>query len=355
MRERLGAFCIASCLLWGCGAPASTGADAAASSQGDALVTTNGRHENGRHENGRHENGRHENGRHENGRHENGRHENGRHENGRHENGTSLGETVVSVDLSPAVVAGRGLVLDASLQGSTLVGHAGQTALSGADFVGASFVATLGSGLPTLVRITGHGYADAPNADLDLYNVEWLAPGGHWRAMCIDDDDAPEPATALYGYWDYTEGTATGGAKTESTHKITFACQSGAIYKCIDWGYRPWESANGTSLSAYHQACTRMTRADYCGDGVSHTVDGAWIGIYDNAGIQLDDASWQFEAQWNEDGATCIAPGGVAHPHRIGCYNQKVSTACVANDPSAMLSSETPDGAREDFPTEPSP
>ena len=35
------------------------------------------------------------------------------------------------------------------------------------------------------------------------------------------------------------------------------------------------------SLASYHQACTRMARADYCGDGTSHTQDGTWIEYYD--------------------------------------------------------------------------
>jgi len=46
-------------------------------------------------------------------------------------------------------------------------------------------------------------------------------------------------------------------------------------------GYKPWKVVNGQSLWAYHQACTRMMRADYCGDGRPHTREGTPIYIDD--------------------------------------------------------------------------
>ena len=53
----------------------------------------------------------------------------------------------------------------------------------------------------------------------------------------------------------------------------------GAIAKCVLWGYRPWATYNGTPLAQYHQACTRMVRADYCGTGTSYTVTGNRISV----------------------------------------------------------------------------
>ena len=53
-----------------------------------------------------------------------------------------------------------------------------------------------------------------------------------------------------------------------------------------------------------------MARADYCGDGASHTLDGTWIDIYDGLGIQkktLDDDGMMFEASWSVNGATCVS------------------------------------------------
>jgi hypothetical protein len=91
---------------------------------------------------------------------------------------------------------------------------------------------------------------------------------------------------------------------------ITFACTSGAIGKCIRFGYKPWKTHQGTSLQPYHAACVRMVRADYCGDGRPHTVDGTWIDIWDGLGIQRrderDDHPEVFEAAWSPAGAAYL-------------------------------------------------
>ncbi len=65
----------------------------------------------------------------------------------------------------------------------------------------------------------------------------------------------------------------------------------------------------GVSLADYHQACTRMARADYCGNGISHTQDGTEIDLYDRLGIQqlTKDSGMVFEAAWGKDGAVFIA------------------------------------------------
>lgn len=85
-------------------------------------------------------------------------------------------------------------------------------------------------------------------------------------------------------------------------------CTSGANGKCARLGYRPWkQSPNGRSLREFHQACVRMIRADYCGDGTSHTRDGTLINVYDKLRIQEPDPSLiDFEAAWGPDGAVCV-------------------------------------------------
>jgi hypothetical protein len=107
------------------------------------------------------------------------------------------------------------------------------------------------------------------------------------------------------GVWDGTAARhdrLTVGA-TELT--TSFSCRTGAIAKCVAWGYAPWKV--GTDL---HQACTRMVRADYCGTGVSYTKDGTLIDVYDTKGVQLPtlgDASLAFEAGWGPGGAVCAS------------------------------------------------
>ncbi len=90
-----------------------------------------------------------------------------------------------------------------------------------------------------------------------------------------------------------------------------FACTSGVIAKCIRWGYRPWKTVNGQPLADYHQACTRMARADYCGDGVSHTENGTLIDMFDHLQIQKRTpfdlkSPMLFDGAWTPNGAYCI-------------------------------------------------
>lgn len=89
-------------------------------------------------------------------------------------------------------------------------------------------------------------------------------------------------------------------------------CSSGAQGKCVRFGYRPWETAaDGRSMRDYFNACVRMVRADYCGDGRGWTRDGMPIDLWDNGGIQKDDVNTNpmltFEAGWSPHGAVCVA------------------------------------------------
>ena len=129
-------------------------------------------------------------------------------------------------------------------------------------------------------------------------------------------------------------------------------CTSGAIGKCIRWGYRPWdESEGGPPLHALHRACVRMTRADYGGDGRTHTRDGTKIGIHDRFAIRHlhRDPRMAFEAAWGVDGAICVAHPRVANEASIAQlgarYPQLASrlgaAACsfeqALRDPAALL------------------
>jgi hypothetical protein len=89
-------------------------------------------------------------------------------------------------------------------------------------------------------------------------------------------------------------------------------CTSGAQGKCVRFGYHPWQIApNGGPMRDYFNACVRLLRADYCGDGRGWTRDGTLVDIWDDYGIQtLDgggDPAFSFEAGWRADGAVCAA------------------------------------------------
>jgi hypothetical protein len=99
------------------------------------------------------------------------------------------------------------------------------------------------------------------------------------------------------GGWDDT------GAHSLVADELTYACMDGVIAKCVGWGYAPWQV--GAEL---HQTCTRLARADYCGDGRPWTMDGTMIDVYDVLGVQnpVHDPELSFEAAWGEDGAICV-------------------------------------------------
>ena len=95
--------------------------------------------------------------------------------------------------------------------------------------------------------------------------------------------------------------------RTETTAPEVFdlVCSGGARAKCVRFGYRPWIAED----AAAYNACVRMVRADYCGDGAGTTRDGISIDLYDDRGIQKAEnlPAHAFEAGWTEGGAVCVA------------------------------------------------
>ena len=133
-----------------------------------------------------------------------------------------------------------------------------------------------------------------------LYTVLYQpTPHLPWQNLCAPDAEGVAKALPLTGQWD---------AKGNYTPQgITLACTNGALAKCVRWGYKPWKTDQDIPWRDLHQACTRMVRADYCGDGVSHTQQGVNIDIYDDFGIQrrtpqsgmVFEAAWGLEQQWD--------------------------------------------------------
>jgi hypothetical protein len=142
-----------------------------------------------------------------------------------------------------------------------------------------------------------------PEGEVYLYGVVYQnTPASQWQNICQPDRDNVAKAIPLSGQWD------TRGNHIEN-ERITFGCTNSALAKCVRWGYKPWKTVQGQSLRDYHQACTRMVLADYCGTGVAHTQEGTEIDIYDRLGIQkqTNNSGMEFEAAWNPDGAVAIS------------------------------------------------
>jgi len=93
------------------------------------------------------------------------------------------------------------------------------------------------------------------------------------------------------------------GEHLASDTMLTYACESGVLHKCAAWGYAPWQADD-----SYYQTCTRMARADYCGDGQSWTREHTLVNIYDQLGVQVSEPAdgLSFEAAWGPDGAVCV-------------------------------------------------
>ncbi len=205
-----------------------------------------------------------------------------------------------------------------------------------------------------------HVIAAMPNPPVNPFHYNHLASGRwHYRVEVKDDDGvyrsfcgtnadgSKRLAIALPDRFNYSQGllrTVTTvvrdhrvGAPTTTTSRVerggelvtdgsafTFACDNAAVSKCVEHlSYDPEETidqvtsqpatfAVGKPARDLLQSCVRMFRADFCGNGLSMTLDGTAIDIADSAKINLpsqippgDPAKWSLEASWRPDGAAC--------------------------------------------------
>ena len=175
-------------------------------------------------------------------------------------------------------------------------------------------------------RAINLGQAAYLGGKLDHYELAYeVEQGGKWSEkytdVCVNGAGEPVPVLLLNGEWDYE----TGAWISEDPATITMACREAAIAKCVEWSYREQYGERGWS----HQACTRMVRADYAGDGTPHTLNGTRIYVGDPFGYndQHSHPGWLVkEAEWTPDGASCINRSGL---RRIG------ETDC-ASDPGQI-------------------
>jgi hypothetical protein len=128
-----------------------------------------------------------------------------------------------------------------------------------------------------------------------------------WQSFCQPDRHQQTRGMFLDGQW-----RADGSWDSRG---YTFACTNGALAKCArNWGYKPWKQlampgGERVSLQPLHQACTRAVRADYCGDGVSHTRNGTLIDLFDRHGLNVREQveGFRAEAGFTARGASWIA------------------------------------------------
>lgn len=185
--------------------------------------------------------------------------------------------------------------------------------------IGAQIEAETIQGNKTLLNISGAAVGQGDNRDL-LYFVVHAADGAGWSPLCgTNHKGQPIPALAVPGTWNHSAGNGNGGRWHGDGQTFSFACRGSSVAKCMEAGYKPWTDPNSgrgqirrRSKSAINrpnhlQACVRMLRADYCGDGTSHTVNGRTIEFWDSMGMHNRTAPhFTFEAAWTADGVTAM-------------------------------------------------
>lgn len=207
------------------------------------------------------------------------------------------------------------------IEAGELVAERNGVTLRGASLIGAKLQAKIVDRRTTPQTVTWREHRIAnvqaelshrdrfPTGQTYLYSIErFNASTGAWTQACPTDPDGLNAAIPIAAVWD------TRGNRVESTSEFTFACTTGAIGKCYRWGYRPWIAhPDGPQvMKDAHQACTRMARADYCGDGRSHTQNGTGIMIWDTISSPGPIQTWAhiegmvFEAGWKPNGAACL-------------------------------------------------
>jgi hypothetical protein len=258
-------------------------------------------------------------------------------------NGSFQGRMLVSARYDGARREGMSTGFDTVwLEGSALHGLVGSTEFSPRDFQQVRFTGTLDNGSAVTLRVEGVSQGSGANQDVWTYQVTYQEPTtGRWNPLCVAADGTAQGAIAMESKWDYRQGVLGGGSKVFDTASFTFACDGGAIAKCVRFGYAPWRSVNGVSLEEHHQACTRMVRADFCGDGTSYTVAGNLINLYDSLGVQQDTEGWVAEAEWTSDGASCFTSQTRAST-AIQCGERLVPSCGSTFGAKTLIISETP-------------
>jgi hypothetical protein len=142
---------------------------------------------------------------------------------------------------------------------------------------------------------------DAVAGPVSLHSFSVPAEDGTWRNFCDAGPDGRRQGFPLA----FRPREPDGAMEPAPTGIFELVCTAGARGKCVRFGYLPWQDEPTRDL---YNACVRMMRADYCGNGEATTRDGTRIDLYDDRRIQtLDEQSArEFEAGWTATGAVCV-------------------------------------------------
>lgn len=277
-------------------------------------------------------------------------------------NGTNLGKglrvffgphlSTASVCRGPTTYPKRGTtpITGVRLEKTELVGYEAGSLIRGTQFKGVEFCGELGAKHDPVTRITTPGsevivLLEDVNVGAELlnYTIVFKEESG------ISPVCTPNPETGKqHNAWPI-QGDWTSRSRVDSTSVFTFACRISALAKCLkSQKYLPWGSPDGDNLFV---ACTRMMRADYCGNGDSHTRNGIQLYFHTNSGaFPWGDMpmTTRPEAIWSAQGAVCLTnyrdtdPGSCGGRLRScagfsllsGQLEARINAAPVVPDPS---------------------
>ncbi len=217
----------------------------------------------------------------------------------------------------------QGPIVQGTVFSGVVLENGEEVPISGEDFIGSEWDLRLAQldeegneEIEEFVLRIDDMYAAEEDEDVFLYDVVYRPKsGGNWTSICPNGTPEGAPAMPLTGYWNLETGD-----RVDDPNVFVFACTNAVLAKCVLWGYKPWDTSTKctgkgknkkceqVSLAPYHQTCTRMARADYCGDGTPWTVDGTAIDVRDilDPPVQFETTDWKIEAEWNPDGAYCL-------------------------------------------------
>lgn len=145
-----------------------------------------------------------------------------------------------------------------------------------------------------------------PSSNTPLYAFYYeLGEGEERLPTCELPSEGPDVTAAVYRDLHVDED----GFMSVANDVLYIGCINGAVGKASLWGYRPdygdfSDGHWGERLPAF-EAAVRMIRADYCGDGVSHTQPGTPVYVEDDVGFNIGSGPVS-EAVWGIDGALCL-------------------------------------------------
>jgi hypothetical protein len=188
-----------------------------------------------------------------------------------------------------------------SVEDGDLIVRVGAETVRGQALAGREVVVETGG--PAMVLRIG-AVEHAPHIAGDAiwaFEVSVIDEHGHEEPYCAPDRYGLRLAVPLRGRW-------TSDGRFVQEQALSLACTSGAIGKCLAYGYGPWRPQVGSKpMRGYLEACTRMLRADYCGTGDSWTRDG--VAMFHRGPFNQDErfpSDLPFEAAWGPDGAICV-------------------------------------------------